>query len=152
MPAGTDCAPVSGIDRLHGVRGADHSLYLDVVVQERHELAPEVLLEPGDRRVLGTPFRGEFDEAFLGPGLGGCGVDRADVLGDLIQYSRSEKCCATDESRIALVGRGGAPHDDGSSVFVDVDVLRTTANHHLITQGWRTRRITGLCSRICATN
>jgi hypothetical protein len=36
---------------------------------------------------------------------------------------------------IALVGRGDAPHDDGSSVFVDVDVLRTTANHHLITQG-----------------
>ena len=36
---------------------------------------------------------------------------------------------------IALVGRGGAPHDDGSSVFEDVDVLRTTANHHLITQG-----------------
>ena len=25
--------------------------------------------------------------------------------------------------------------DDGSSVFVDVDVLRTTANHHLMTQG-----------------
>ena len=36
---------------------------------------------------------------------------------------------------IALVGRGAAPHDDGSSVFVDVDVLRTTANHHLISQG-----------------
>jgi hypothetical protein len=36
---------------------------------------------------------------------------------------------------IALVGRGDPPHDDGTSVFVDVDVLRTTANHHLMTQG-----------------
>jgi Staphylococcal nuclease homologue len=36
---------------------------------------------------------------------------------------------------IALVGRGDPPHDDGSSVFVDVDALRTTANHHLIQQG-----------------
>ena len=36
---------------------------------------------------------------------------------------------------IALVGRGDPPRDDGASVFVDVDVLRTTANHHLITQG-----------------
>jgi hypothetical protein len=31
--------------------------------------------------------------------------------------------------------RGNPPHDDGSSVFVDVDALRTTANHHLIRQG-----------------
>ena len=36
---------------------------------------------------------------------------------------------------IALVERGEPPHDGGSSVFVDVDILRTTANHHLITQG-----------------
>ena len=36
---------------------------------------------------------------------------------------------------IALVGRGDPPQADGSSVFVDVDVLRTTANHHLIGQG-----------------
>ena len=36
---------------------------------------------------------------------------------------------------IALVGRGDPPSDDGASVFVDVDVLRTTANHHLMTQG-----------------
>jgi hypothetical protein len=36
---------------------------------------------------------------------------------------------------ISLVGRGDPPHDDGSSVFVDVDILRTTANHHLMTQG-----------------
>ena len=53
---------------------------------------------------------------------------------------------------IALVGRGAPPQDDGSSFFVDVDALRTTANHHLISKGWRTRRITGLCSRICVTN
>jgi hypothetical protein len=36
---------------------------------------------------------------------------------------------------ISLVGRGNPPHDDGSSVFVDVDALRTSANHHLISQG-----------------
>jgi hypothetical protein len=36
---------------------------------------------------------------------------------------------------IALVGRGAPPHDDGSSVFVDVAALRTSANHHLISQG-----------------
>jgi hypothetical protein len=36
---------------------------------------------------------------------------------------------------IALVGRGDPPRDDGASVFVDVDVLRITANHQLITQG-----------------
>lgn len=36
---------------------------------------------------------------------------------------------------IALVGRGDPPYDDGSSVFVDVDALKTTANHLLITQG-----------------
>jgi hypothetical protein len=33
------------------------------------------------------------------------------------------------------VGRGALPQDDGSSFFVDVDALRTTANHHLIKQG-----------------
>jgi len=36
---------------------------------------------------------------------------------------------------IAFVGRGAPPEDDGSPFFVDVDVLRTTANHHLIQQG-----------------
>src|SRR6185295_10488908 len=36
---------------------------------------------------------------------------------------------------IALVGRGMPRQDDGSSFFVDVDALRTTANHHLISTG-----------------
>ena len=36
---------------------------------------------------------------------------------------------------IALVGHGTPPQDDGSSFFVDVDALRTTANHHLVKQG-----------------
>jgi hypothetical protein len=36
---------------------------------------------------------------------------------------------------IAFVGRGAPPDADGSQFFVDVDVLRTTANHHLIRQG-----------------
>jgi endonuclease YncB( thermonuclease family) len=33
------------------------------------------------------------------------------------------------------VGRGAPPRADGSSFFVDVDALRTTASHHLIGQG-----------------
>lgn len=36
---------------------------------------------------------------------------------------------------IAFVGRGAPPQADGSAVLVDVDVLRTTANHHLISTG-----------------
>jgi len=36
---------------------------------------------------------------------------------------------------IAFVARGASPDADGSSFFVDVDALRTTANHHMITQG-----------------
>jgi Staphylococcal nuclease homologue len=36
---------------------------------------------------------------------------------------------------IALLGRGDPPQADGSSFFVDVDALRTTANHRMITQG-----------------
>jgi hypothetical protein len=36
---------------------------------------------------------------------------------------------------ISLVGRGAPPQADGSDVFVDGDVLRTTANHHLISMG-----------------
>ena len=53
---------------------------------------------------------------------------------------------------IAFVGRGALPDADGPAFFVDVDALRTTANHHMITMGWRTRRTTGVYSRICATN
>jgi endonuclease YncB( thermonuclease family) len=36
---------------------------------------------------------------------------------------------------IAFVGRGAPPQADGSAFFVDVDALRTTANHHLISTG-----------------
>jgi endonuclease YncB( thermonuclease family) len=36
---------------------------------------------------------------------------------------------------IAFVGRGAPPQDDGAPFSVDVDVFRTTANHHLIQQG-----------------
>jgi len=36
---------------------------------------------------------------------------------------------------ICFVGRGAPPQADGSSFFVNVDALRTTANHHLIKQG-----------------
>ena len=36
---------------------------------------------------------------------------------------------------ISLIGRGDPPQADGSSFFVDVAAVRTTANHHLIQQG-----------------
>ena len=36
---------------------------------------------------------------------------------------------------ICFVGRGQAPQDSGSSVFVDVPMLQTTANHHMINTG-----------------
>jgi hypothetical protein len=36
---------------------------------------------------------------------------------------------------IALLGRRDPLQADGSPFFVDVDVLRTTADHHLISQG-----------------
>jgi hypothetical protein len=53
---------------------------------------------------------------------------------------------------IALVGRGAPPHDDGSSVFVDVAALRTCANHHLIRQGLAYPTYYRALSRSCATN
>lgn len=36
---------------------------------------------------------------------------------------------------IALVGRGTGPQPSGSPVFVDAEMLRTTANHYLISNG-----------------
>src|SRR6185312_6549058 len=53
---------------------------------------------------------------------------------------------------IAFVGRGAPRQDDGSSFFVDVDALRTTANHHLISTGLAYPTYYGRCSQICATN
>ncbi|NUL04758.1 nuclease [Streptomyces lunaelactis] len=36
---------------------------------------------------------------------------------------------------IALVGRGEHPDTSGTEIFVDVPLLKTTANHHLLTAG-----------------
>jgi endonuclease YncB( thermonuclease family) len=36
---------------------------------------------------------------------------------------------------IAFVGRGEPPADSGSQTFVDIDLVRTTANHHQLTTG-----------------
>ena len=36
---------------------------------------------------------------------------------------------------ISFVGRGQAPDDSGTPVFVDVPILQTTANHHMISTG-----------------
>ncbi|MEU8151806.1 hypothetical protein [Nonomuraea sp. NPDC048901] len=36
---------------------------------------------------------------------------------------------------VAFAGRGAAPGDSGTSITVDVNLLRATANHHLLVQG-----------------
>src|SRR6478736_1834551 len=76
-----------------------------------HELAPGVLPELGDRRVLGAPYLGELGEAFFGRGFGCRGVDRADVLGDLIPVParRVAKGVAQQVDHACLHDRAG-PH------------------------------------------
>jgi hypothetical protein len=66
------------------IRGADHFADLDVVVQERHELAPRVLPQLGDGRVEPAPFVGELAEPGPSFGFGGGGVDRSQIPGDLV--------------------------------------------------------------------
>lgn len=84
VPAGPNSPRVASIQGFHRVRRADDAVDLDVVVQERHELTSGVLPQLGDRRILRAPLLDELGEPFLGRGLGGRGVDRADILGDLI--------------------------------------------------------------------
>ena len=61
------------------VRAAQHRADLQVVVEERDELLPGVLPQPGDRPVLLAPGRGELIER--GPRRGGVHrrVDRPDI-------------------------------------------------------------------------
>lgn len=54
VPTGPDRTPVAGIDRLDRVRRADHASDLDVVVEERDELAPRVVPQPADLPVTAT--------------------------------------------------------------------------------------------------
>jgi hypothetical protein len=49
VPSRANSATVAGVDRLDRICGADHAPDLDVVVQERYELAPGVLPELADR-------------------------------------------------------------------------------------------------------
>lgn len=65
VPAGLDRPPVAGVEGLDGVGGADDAADLHVVVQERHELGPRVLPQPGDRRLLPAPLAGELGEPFI---------------------------------------------------------------------------------------
>ena len=77
MASGPDGAPVAGVEGFDGVGAADDPPDFDVVVQERHELAPGVLPQSGDRRVLPAPFGRELHESFLRCGLRRCRVDRS---------------------------------------------------------------------------
>jgi hypothetical protein len=76
---GLDRPPVTGVQRLDRVRGADDGPDLDVVVQERDELLPRVLPQPDDRPVPLASFLRQLVQR--GPGRGGVhrGVDRLHV-------------------------------------------------------------------------
>lgn len=84
LAPGPDRAPVAGVEGIDGVVAADDPPNFDVVVQECYELAPDILPQPDDRRVLPTPFGGELHEAFLRRGLRRCSVDRAEVPGHFV--------------------------------------------------------------------
>src|SRR4029450_525615 len=75
--------PVACVQRLNRIRTANDLADLDVVVQEWHELAPRVLPQPSDRWVRPAPFLGELFEPGPGLGLGGGGIDRPQISGDL---------------------------------------------------------------------
>src|ERR671910_1084820 len=84
MAAGPDRSAVAGIDRLDGVGATDDLADLDVVVQERHELRPGVAPQPADRRIRLAPLLLKLLEPGQRLGLGGGGVDRPQVMGDLV--------------------------------------------------------------------
>src|SRR5947208_10932889 len=55
VPGGVRGPPVAGVDRLDGVRAADHRADLAVEGEEGYELGPDLLPPPGDHRVLLAP-------------------------------------------------------------------------------------------------
>lgn len=83
VPAGVDRAVVAGVQGLDRVRGADDGADLAVEGQEREELGPGVLPQPGDRGVF-APERGlgELEEPLQGLAFRRCGVDRLEYLRD----------------------------------------------------------------------
>src|SRR5262245_2185574 len=118
MPACADRAAIAGVDRLHRVGRADDPADLHVVVQERHELAPRVLPQADDRRILGAPRGGELHEPFLGRGLGRGGVNRPDVFGDLIPVLARcvAKGVAQQMNHAGLDDRGPSPYSPPRAV------------------------------------
>lgn len=69
VPSRADSAAIAGVERLDRVCAADHAPDLDVVVEERYELAPGVLPELADRRVLLAPLRVELHKTLSRDGL-----------------------------------------------------------------------------------
>jgi hypothetical protein len=82
--SGLDRPPDTGVHGLDRVGRADDAAGLGVEPQERGELLPRVLPEPGDRRMLPSPGVGEFGEPFERGLLGRGGVDGPEGLGDRV--------------------------------------------------------------------
>lgn len=91
MPASADRPPVADVDRLNRVRGTDHAPDLGGVVQERLELAPGALPEPGDGRIPLAPFAAELGETFLGGLFSRRGVNRPQIAGHLVPVSAAQR-------------------------------------------------------------
>ena len=97
--AGSDGPAVAGVQALDRVGGADDASDLDVVVEERHELRPGVAPQPADRRVGLAPFLLELLEPGQRLGLRNGGIDRPQVVGDLVPVlprREPERVCAAD--------------------------------------------------------
>ena len=84
VSAGPDRSAVPGVKALDGVGRANDPPNFDVVVQERDELAPRVAPQPGDRGVLLAPLVVQGVQGRRGGVGAGRGVDRAQVLGQLV--------------------------------------------------------------------
>jgi hypothetical protein len=100
MASGLDRPPVAGVQRLDRVRAADDRPDLDVVVQERDELLPRVLLQPDDRPVTLPRFSARSSRAA-----------RAAAAFTAVQIGFTSRLRASqsrlDASRNVLRGSGG---------------------------------------------
>jgi len=93
------------------IRGADDLADLHVVVQERHELRPGVAPQPADRRVGLAPLLLELGEPGQRFGLRRSGIDRPQVVGDLVPVlPRREPERVADQVDDAGLYHGQLPH------------------------------------------
>ena len=83
MSTGPNRPPVAGIQGFDGIGGADDPADLDVELKNGTN-SLQAFSHSWVIAGSSTPLLGELGEALLGHGLGSCGVDRADVFGDLV--------------------------------------------------------------------